>query len=271
MPLSTCTNSTPSPIWATPGDVTVALLWNAGQRRIVSNESSHIPRGLDAARTAHGHNWTLRPDRLADEIDALSDCLQRELSHAVYQAGKARRQDAYDGAVGEVFAMLNGLDARLARMPSTGERADRDGCPPMADPRAVRRGPSWAPRVHPPPAGGLRAPVGLRARCSKPPRRGGDVRRSAIHLAHYGKDRDLSPFGIVASAPLVDWQAPHGRERLGPRSLPCATGRQCDGARSWDRPVQKPRPSGMTAKLPAHHDLVGRGRAVRCGDHSQPE
>lgn len=202
------------------GRVTVALLWDAARRGIVSNESVHLLRGLDAVRMTPDPDWTLRPDHLMGEIDALSDRIQRELSNAVYRAGKARRQDAYDEAVDEVFATLDGIDARLARTRylhgNALTEADVRLWPTLARFDAVYHGHFkyarrrltdyehlWAY------ARDVLSLPGVAATFDEP----------AIRAAYYGEDRDLNPFGIVASAPVVDWYAPHGRERLGPRSV----------------------------------------------------
>lgn len=213
------------------GRVTVALLWDAERRRIVSNESVHILRGLDAVRAAPGPDWTLRPHRLADEIDALSDRIQRELSNAVYRAGKARRQDAYDEAVHEVFAMLDELDARLARTRylhgDALNETDVRLWPTLARFDAVYYGHFKCARrrltdyehlwIY---ARDVLSLPGVAATFDE----------VAIRAAYYGEDRDLNPFGIVTSAPVVDWYAPHSRERLGPRSVTLRDGR----AVPWD-------------------------------------
>lgn len=202
------------------GRVTVALLWDAEGRRIVSNESVHILRGLDAVRAGDGPGWTLRPDHLADEIDALAGSIQWGLSNAVYRAGKARRQDAYDAAVDEVFATLDMLDARLAetrylhgaaltetdlRLWPTLARFDAvyHGHFKCARRRLTDHAHLWAY------ARDVLSLPGVAATFDEP----------AIRAAYYGEDRDLNPFGIVATAPDMDWLAPHGREGLGPRSV----------------------------------------------------
>lgn len=214
---------------ATPnytGRVTVALLWDSERHSIVSNESIHILRGLDAVQAGHGLDWTLSPDNLADEIDALADRIQRELSNAVYRAGKARRQDVYDEAVEEVFATLDMLDAWLAETRYLHGAAltetDLRLWPTLARFDAVYHGHfkcarrRLADHVHLwAYARDVLSLTGVAATFDEP----------AIRAAYYGEDRDLNPFGIVATAPELDWLASHERERLGSLSVTMRDGR----------------------------------------------
>ena len=202
------------------GRATVPVLWDAGERRIVSNESTEILRGLDRVRATGGLDWTLRPEALAGRIDALSADMQAHLSNAVYRAGKARRQDAYEEAVGEVFATLDQLEARLAQSRflhgSVLTESDLRLWPTLARFDAVYHGHfkcarrrltdypnlwAYARDVH--------AWPGVAATFDEP----------AIRAAYYGEDRDLNPHCIVSVAPDIDWDAPHGRERLGEASV----------------------------------------------------
>ncbi|MEL7151931.1 MAG: glutathione S-transferase C-terminal domain-containing protein [Pseudomonadota bacterium] len=208
------------------GRVTVALLWDSERHRIVSNESVHILRGLDAVQAGDGLDWTLRPDNLAHKIDALADRIQRELSNAVYRAGKARRQDAYDEAVEEVFATLDMLDARLAGTRylhgAVLTETDLRLWPTLARFDAVYHGHFKCARRR------LTDYVHLWAYARdilSIPGVAATFDESAIRAAYYGEDRDLNPFGIVATAPEVDWLAPHGRERLVSRSVTMRDGR----------------------------------------------
>ncbi|EFL88213.1 glutathione S-transferase [Ahrensia sp. R2A130] len=231
------------------GRATVAVLWDAEQQVIVSNESVHILRGLDGIRSNYGPDWTLRPDSLAQEIDTLADLVQRELSNAVYRAGKARRQDAYDEAVSEVFATFVMLDDRLSRTRylhgNTLTETDIRLWPTLARFDAVYHGHfkcsqqrltdyehlwGYARDIHSWP--------GVEATFDEP----------AIRTAYYGEDRDENPFGIVATAPIVDWQEPHGRQRLGVKEVTLRDGRTVPKA-LWDESTSdQPTPSQPAAK-----------------------
>lgn len=217
------------------GRATVAVLWDAARRVIVSNESVRILRGLDAVRAGTGAQWTLRPPALAGEIDALSDHLQSGLSNAVYRAGKARRQGAYDEAVREVFATLERLEARLAGSRylhgSVLTETDIRLWPTLARFDAVYHGHFKCSRRRLTDYDALwRYARDIYAW----PGVAGTLDDAAIRAAYYGEDRDLNPFGIVATAPIVDWAAPHGRERLGERQVTSREGSREGQAISWN-------------------------------------
>lgn len=97
------------------GRATVPVLWDKRTGTIVNNESADILRIFDKgfgdlASDAH----ELRPEALAAEIDALAGEMYERLNNGVYRAGFAQGQEAYDEAYGDVFAMLDKMDARLA-------------------------------------------------------------------------------------------------------------------------------------------------------------
>lgn len=206
------------------GRTTVPVLWDGSESRIVSNESIEILRGLDKVRPAEGSlAWTLSPVSLRDDIETLSSHIQTKLSNAVYRAGKAQRQDIYEVAVDEVFSTLGELETRLAKsrflMGDTLTETDLRLWPTLARFDAVyvahfkcgrRRlidyDSLW---------GYARDIFSFRGVAST-------FDETAIRSAYYGEDLEINPFGIVAAAPLVDWNAPHDRERLGP--LKVATG-----------------------------------------------
>jgi len=201
---------------------TVPLLWDAAERRILSNESAQILKGLDAVTNASlgATDWTLSPQHLKADIDALSDNIQTGLSNAVYRAGKARKQSAYEGAVNEVFDTLDGLNARLGL-----SRFLHGDAITETDLRLL-------PTL-------LRFDLVYHGhfKCSR--RRLVDYRElwaytrdlfawpvisetfdaDAIRQAYYGEDLDINPTGVVAVAPKLDWTAPRGRDRLGGRNV----------------------------------------------------
>lgn len=207
------------------GRATVALLWDAEERVIVSNESVHILRGLDAVAVKGCQDWTLRPDCLASEIDETSDWIQRTLNNGVYRAGKARRQDVYDAAVDKVFVTVDQLDARLSKSRflhgSVLTESDLRLWPTLVRFDAVYHGHFKCARRRLTEYDHLWAYArdvltwpGVHATFDEP----------AIRAAYYGEDRDLNPFGIVATAPTVDWGAPHDRDALGQRSISLRSG-----------------------------------------------
>lgn len=92
------------------GRVTVPVLWDEREQRIVNNESSEIIAMLDGLPSAAP---SLRPAHLVDGIDALSERMYGPLNNGVYRAGFATTQEAYDQAVLGVFDALDHLERRL--------------------------------------------------------------------------------------------------------------------------------------------------------------
>jgi putative glutathione S-transferase len=92
------------------GRISVPVLWDKEEGRIVNNESSDIVRFLD--------EWAggdLYPPHLRDEIDELNGWIYDQLQNGVYRAGFARSQEAYEAGYRTVFAALPRLEAILAR------------------------------------------------------------------------------------------------------------------------------------------------------------
>jgi glutathionyl-hydroquinone reductase len=93
------------------GRVSVPVLWDTEERRIVNNESGDIIRMLG--------EWSdegpdLVPADLRAEIDELNELIYEAVNNGVYRAGFATTQEAYEEAFDELFAMLDELDERLA-------------------------------------------------------------------------------------------------------------------------------------------------------------
>lgn len=92
------------------GRVTVPVLWDDQEQRIVNNESSEIIATLDRIPSDAP---SLRPAHLVDDIDAWSEKMYGALNNGVYRAGFATTQEAYDDAVTDVFEMLDELESHL--------------------------------------------------------------------------------------------------------------------------------------------------------------
>lgn len=92
------------------GRVTVPVLWDEKEQRIVNNESSEIIVLLD---NLPSDAPSLRPPELQEEIDYWGDAMYDSLNNGVYRAGFATSQKAYDAAVTDVFATLDKIDAHL--------------------------------------------------------------------------------------------------------------------------------------------------------------
>ncbi|MBL4768518.1 MAG: glutathione S-transferase C-terminal domain-containing protein [Rhodobacteraceae bacterium] len=92
------------------GRVTVPLLWDVAQARIISNSSADIMAALNQRPSGPD----LLPEAIKSEIEALIPTIFDGLSNAVYRAGMAERQDEYDSAVNTVFATMDMLNTRLS-------------------------------------------------------------------------------------------------------------------------------------------------------------
>lgn len=96
------------------GRVTVPVLWDKQQNRIVSNESSEIIRMFNSAfDDLTGNDLDFYPQPLRAEIDALNERIYPAVNNGVYRAGFATSQQAYEEAFDEVFAELDHLESLL--------------------------------------------------------------------------------------------------------------------------------------------------------------
>jgi putative glutathione S-transferase len=189
------------------GRVTVPVLWDAAEERIVSNDSATLMRALGSIASENG--LVLVPADRQAEIDALNDEIHHGLANAVYEAGQAQAQDAYDEAVGRVFATLSMLDRRLAgRRFLFGEALTETDLRLFAT--LVRFDAVYATHF----------------RCTRHrltdythlwgyaraiynwPGVAETVDFDAILYGYYANDGVHNPFGIVAERPAVDWSAP---------------------------------------------------------------
>ena len=97
------------------GRVTVPVLWDKQQNRMVSNESAEIIRMFNSAFDGlTGSKDDFYPERLHGEIDELNALIYDTVNNGVYKAGFATTQEAYEGAVAKLFETLDTLEDRLA-------------------------------------------------------------------------------------------------------------------------------------------------------------
>lgn len=98
------------------GRVTVPVLWDKQQGRIVSNESSEIIRMFNSAfNDVTGNKLDFYPEALREEIDELNHFVYHNINNGVYKAGFATTQEAYDKAYLALFAALDKIEERLAK------------------------------------------------------------------------------------------------------------------------------------------------------------
>ena len=97
------------------GRATVPVLWDKQKRTIVNNESADIIRMFNSGfGDLAKPGLDLYPSDIAREIDALNAQMYDGLNNAVYRAGFATTQVAYEEAYRQVFATLSALEQRLS-------------------------------------------------------------------------------------------------------------------------------------------------------------
>ena len=196
--------------------VTVPVLWDKERQTIVSNESAEIIRMLNSAFDGiTGNRLDFYPEPLRAEIDRINAAVYDNVNNGVYKAGFATTQAAYDEAVTALFDELDRLDARLARQRYlVGDRITE------ADWRLF----TTLARFDPVYVGHFKC--NIRRLVDYPalwpyacelyqvPGVAGTVRFDHIKVHYHASHETVNPHGIVPKGPLVDFSAPHGRERL---------------------------------------------------------
>jgi len=198
------------------GRVTVPVLWDKHENTIVSNESAEIIRMLNSAFDGlTGSTLDLYPSKLRDEIDRTNAMVYDTVNNGVYKAGFATTQDAYEDAVKRLFETLDGLDERLADarylFGDTPTEADWRLFTTLVRFDAVYVGhfkcsirriadyPNLSAYLR-----DLYQQPGVAETCN------------LVHIKnhYYRSHKTINPTGIVPVGPVLDLDAPHGRERL---------------------------------------------------------
>jgi len=97
------------------GKVSVPVLWDMRESRIVNNESADIIRMLNSAfDRLTGNTLDLYPEHLRAEIDSWNDLVYDAVNNGVYRCGFAKSQARYDEAFDSLFTTLDRLEERLA-------------------------------------------------------------------------------------------------------------------------------------------------------------
>lgn len=96
------------------GRVTVPVLYDLKQNKIVNNESAEIMRILNSAFDEVGaKEGDYYPEELRSEIDAINDKVYHSVNNGVYKAGFATKQEVYEEEVIKLFDALDELEERL--------------------------------------------------------------------------------------------------------------------------------------------------------------
>lgn len=198
------------------GRVTVPVLWDKKTQTTVSNESAEIIRMFNSAFDGVGAKpGDFYPEAHRGEIDAINERVYTTLNNGVYKSGFATTQEAYEAAVYPLFETLDWLEARLAeRRYLTGvnfSEADIRLFTTLIRFDAVYVGHFKT---------NLRRLVDYpnlwaytREIYQNP------LIRPTVDFAHIKKHYfvshgSINPAGIVPAGPIVNYDEPHGRERL---------------------------------------------------------
>jgi putative glutathione S-transferase len=198
------------------GRATIPILWDKQERTIVSNESAEILRMLNSAFDGAGANHNdYYPEELRAEIDELNAFIYPNVNNGVYRAGFATTQEAYEEAATALFAALDKLEGRLAtRRYLTGSRLTE------ADIRLFTTLIRFDPVYH----GHFKCNLhriidyaNLWGFLRDVYQTGGiaeTVHIDFIKRHYYGSHANLNPPRIVPIGPDLNYETPHGRERL---------------------------------------------------------
>lgn len=200
------------------GRVTVPVLWDRESGTIVNNESRDITRMLDRefdAVEGARPDVDLCPQDIQEEVDRVIDEVYEPVNNGVYRTGFATSQEVYEESVTELFDALDHWEAVLGkRRYLCGDRiTEADVCLFTTLFR-------FDPVYH------YHFKCNLR-RIADYPNLSGYVRdlyqqpgvAETCNLAHikehyYTSHESVNPTGIVPLGPELDYDAPHGRDRL---------------------------------------------------------
>jgi putative glutathione S-transferase len=192
------------------GRISVPVLWDRQEHRIVNNESADIIRMLNDWGT---EGPDLYPEDLRAEIDAINGPVYDNVNNGVYKTGFAGTQEAYEESFAALFDWLGRLDERLG-----GQRYLAGDRITEADWRLFTTLLRFDPVYH------------VHFKCNGHrlieyanlwpfarelygwPGVAETVRFDEIKRHYYTTHPELNPRRIIAAGPLdMDWTEPHGR------------------------------------------------------------
>jgi putative glutathione S-transferase len=199
------------------GRVSVPVLWDRKRRTIVNNESSEIIRMLNAAFDGFTDvRADYYPVALRREIDAINALIYPNINNGVYRAGFATTQAAYEEAAYAIFETLDKIEEWLSRQRYLAAAQITE-----ADWRLfttlVRFDSVYYSHFK----------CNLRRIADYPnlgnytrdlyqmPGVAETVSTDHIKRHYYGSQRQVNPTGIVPIGPVIDFTAPHDRNRFG--------------------------------------------------------
>ncbi len=197
--------------------VTVPVLWDTVEDTIVNNESREILRMLTTAFDDLGNDVSLLPDDPAarDRVDEVITDIYEPINNGVYRAGFATSQAAYDEAIADLFAALDRWNEHLAdqRYLVGDTLTEADLClfttlvrfdqvyhtHFMCNRKQIHEYEHLWPYTR-----DLYQTPGVAE----------TVEMAHIKEHYYTTHPDVTPTGIIARGPDLDWGAPHDRGQL---------------------------------------------------------
>ncbi|KAJ8027277.1 Glutathione S-transferase omega-like 2 [Holothuria leucospilota] len=202
------------------GDCSVPVVWDKKTNTIVNNESSEIIRMLNSefnefCETPAQKELDLYPEALRSEIDELNSWIYPKINNGVYKSGFATSQEAYDKAVKDVFEGLDRVEEILSK-----KRYLTGNSITEADIRLLTSLLRFDTVYH----GYFKC---NKKRIVDYPNMWGYVRdlygidgisetvdQEHIQKCYQLSPRSITPRGILAIGPDIDFNAPHNREKL---------------------------------------------------------
>jgi putative glutathione S-transferase len=201
--------------------ITVPAMVDIRTGQVVTNDFAQITLDLSTEWSAYHRAGApqLYPAALREEIDRVNDVVYADVNNAVYQAGFAGNQPAYEDAYYRLFERLDRLSDRLRRqrylVGDTITEADVRLFTTLVRFDAVYHGHFKCNRTKL-----TEMPVlwAYARDLFQTPGFGDTIDFVHIKEHYYVVHRDINPTGIVPAGPALDgWLEPHGREVLGGR------------------------------------------------------
>jgi putative glutathione S-transferase len=199
------------------GHVSVPVLWDTQTDAIVSNNFPDITIDMETQFGAWASGeYDLYPEQLRAQIDEINELVYVTVNNGVYRSGFATSQDSYHEAVTALFGTLDQLEQRLA-----GQRYLMGDALTEADVRL------WVTLARFDAVYYSHFKCNLRRLSDYPnlwayardlyalPAFRGSTKFDQIKRHYYMTHPQLNPTRIVPDGPLIDWDAPAGRDRLG--------------------------------------------------------
>ncbi|MGW1768538.1 glutathione S-transferase family protein [Streptomyces sp. NPDC002073] len=201
--------------------ITVPAIVDVASGQVVTNDFPRITLDMSLEWTRYHRPGApaLYPTALRPQIDAVNDRVYRDVNNAVYEAGFAGSQEAYEDAYARLFAALDWLSARLERsrylVGDTLTEADVRLFTTLVRFDAVYHGHFKCNRQKL-----TEMPVlwAYARDLFQTPGFGDTVDFAHVKRHYYVVHDDINPTGIVPDGPdPTGWLAPHGRAALGGR------------------------------------------------------